>query len=655
MGLALANMRLSRRTGVALATAGAACALLAPASADASFTLGACQGDAINGTGASFQNLAQGIWRGSSVWRSSGGCGSNAPAIGYTSASSGVGRTALGFGTTPSGTRDSNFRFAGADSAASTSQRQAIEAGLTSTTADDAKLHVIPVAVGAVTVVVNFPDNCWIPSGGADYYTTDSNDSAQHTARFSLDKTRFVKVFAEDGITTWGDLLPAITGTDAAACKAKQIIRVVRGGASTSGTSAGFQKWLNLIRPAGYPITFGATGGTPANDDRFWPGADANNSNLNTGETPGKFLRGDGNANVAAKINDNDGSIGYVELADARAAQFGVAPATGASVTQSMQGPNNDTFWIPTPNGSGTQTEPTSNTQSYKNGTAGANCDSTQFSVRPSLAAAPTGDLPAPRDGHRSLGDDWSLVDGLNSNSGYGICLPTFDLAFDDYAVAYGTGDEAKARTVKDYLTTVVGSTGQAVLPGADYSALPANLLAVAKDAVDTMDWNKSGAAVQNPSTQSPTQAAPAATTPSSQGTTPQGTPPVVTTPSNAFSFGSSKSSGTTGVVSLALTLPGPGKLTVSGKSTVPAKFTKVVTTAAKKKKKAKKITYGKTTVSVSAAGKVTVNVKPSSAAKKALKKGAKLKVSFQVTYTPTGGTAKTATKTVTVKGKKKK
>ena len=183
---------------------------------------------------------------------------------------------------------------------------------------------------------------------------------------------------------------------------------------------------------------------------------------------------------------------------------------------------------------------------------------------------------------------------------------------------------------------------------------MPANILAIAREGVTSIGWNKDGDVSNNPD---PGTQDPGTQTPGDQNPNP-GTPnnpnPIVTPPSNVFSAGSTRSSGTTGVITMNMTLPGPGSLQAVGTSTIPAKFTKVVTTAGGRKR-AKKITYGRATVTASQGGAVKLTIKPSSAAKKALKKGAKLKVSVKLTFTPSGGTAATQTKTVIVKGKKPK
>ncbi len=64
------------------------------------------------------------------------------------------------------------------------------------------------------------------------------------------------------------------------------------------------------------------------------------------------------------------------------------------------------------------------------------------------------------------------------------MCAITYDLAFDDDAAAYKNTpeEEKRARTVKDYLTSVVSSTGQGDLPEFDYAALPLEIVHDARE-----------------------------------------------------------------------------------------------------------------------------------------------------------------------------
>jgi ABC-type phosphate transport system substrate-binding protein len=217
-----------------------------------------------------------------------------------------------------------------------------------------------------------------------------------------------------------------------------------------SGTTLQFKRWLDQVNPGR-----GWTGF--ANSE--WPGA-----TINPGTKGGGAL--------AALVKSTDGSLGYVDLATARANGF-----------ETAGGGTDDTFWLAVDDNAGQPSEPTADPDGYREGTParGANCDGTQFTRQPG-GADPTL-------------EDWSQVTGATTPSGYPLCLLTFDLAWDDQADVYGSGDgeQGQARTVKDYLADVVGTSGQSLLPAGDYSSLPRDIQAVSLRAVESIDWNKSG------------------------------------------------------------------------------------------------------------------------------------------------------------------
>lgn len=129
----------------------------------------------------------------------------------------------------------------------------------------------------------------------------------------------------------------------------------------------------------------------------------------------------------------------------------------------------------------------------------------------------------------------------------------------------------------------------------------------------------------------------PASPTPPGTPIPPAPTPPKVVPPSNAFKVGR-VSVGKGGTIKIAITFPGPGKVTVAAK--------------------AGKVTYGRTTVKVKKQGKLTVTVKPGKKGKalrtKRLRRHQALKVRLTKTFTPTGGTARTRSSTKTIiKGKR--
>jgi hypothetical protein len=103
--------------------------------------------------------------------------------------------------------------------------------------------------------------------------------------------------------------------------------------------------------------------------------------------------------------------------------------------------------------------------------------------------------------------------------------------------------------------------------------------------------------------------------------------------PPNTFSFGKVKRNKRNGTATLAVTVPGPGTLDLSGKGV--------------KSQRAARIARAIGARAVAVAGKVKLTVKPKGKAKKRLDQSGTAKVKVRVTYTPTGGAANTQPKRV--------
>ena len=75
----------------------------------------------------------------------------------------------------------------------------------------------------------------------------------------------------------------------------------------------------------------------------------------------------------------------------------------------------------------------------------------------------------------------------------YPNCALTYDFVFDDDAPVFGNtpAEEAKARTVKDYFEAVESEGGQHSLTAADYGALSAQIIEIARKGVEAIGWNK--------------------------------------------------------------------------------------------------------------------------------------------------------------------
>ncbi len=97
---------------------------------------------------------------------------------------------------------------------------------------------------------------------------------------------------------------------------------------------------------------------------------------------------------------------------------------------------------------------------------------------------------------------------------------------------------------------------------------------------------------------------------------------------SNRFSFGRLKHKRNKGTATLSVTVPGAGKLTLSGKGVVKQRPLRVASRSAGR--------------SVSAAGTVKLLIKAKGKAKRKLNSRGKVKVKLRVTYTPTDGASNT-------------
>jgi hypothetical protein len=122
----------------------------------------------------------------------------------------------------------------------------------------------------------------------------------------------------------------------------------------------------------------------------------------------------------------------------------------------------------------------------------------------------------------------------------------------------------------------------------------------------------------------------------------------IATVPSNAFTFGKLKLNKKKGTGELEVNVPNPGTLTA-----LDAGSTAKSASASKKKKK--KALIKKASVTAAAPGVAKLNIKPTGAGKKKLRKKGKLAFKVNVTFTPTGGTAATQTFKGKLKLKKKK
>lgn len=656
-----------------------------PGSAKAAIS--ACQNGAPTGNvapigiqGSSLQKSAIEFWNSPKIYLSENlgafGCGSGGGAVTYESKSSGCGLDAMGAGIPASGCtlsgnpesvygkpgyRDTTVRIGASDFPPDPEEEANVDKGPTGGQ-QEGEIHVIPVASAAVAVVVHFPEGCTLEGPGTgtadsgegtineDVSTGGVNDpkneatgdsEVSNTLRLHLPAQALEEIW-EHKITKWGEIhtptgsstlasymTETVSGSD---CATKPIFRIARN--DTSGTTYNFKAYLSLLpsnkEDGGIKLwKEGQVGST----NIAWPIADASNPEIpvevpaskecTTALSPNQICRAnaEGGKSLAEAVKATDGSIGYLDLATARKEGFVLTA-----------GKPNYLYWLPLQAVNPAESEPskrighplvfdepTVHPEAHFNTTSvlekGANCKGADYRGIPSAGESP--------DKEATLGN-WANAIATGGSS-YPVCAITYDLAFQNDASVYGSEapEEEKARTVKEYLSSVVSEPGQTELPEFDYGLLPDTtktpLLEDAEKGVAAIEWNPVGSGGSKEEPKPP------------PATNNQILPPAVgapVVPSNAFSIASEKVKGKS--IVLSLVLPDPGKLQV--------------------KATGGGVTVGSVSASTSGGkGTVTLAISKAALSKLAKAKGHKLTVKITVTFTPTGGTAASQTKTLTV------
>lgn len=379
---------------------------LSAVSASAAFP---CSGSNIVGQGASLQKIAQ-----QNVWGpnfETNVCNKGAhPTVTYNSTGSGGGLKEWNHDGAR-GSINTALQYIATDDAPTAAQ-----IGNITSVAGGADLLVIPVAQTSITVSAHPPAGCTMEEV--------TNNDMEHALRGTL--------------TNWEQF-----ATASGSCNAP-VKRVVR--QESSGTTYQFKNYLYKLRSTSSLPCIGKSwqelepieaGGSPNID---WPESCE-------ARTLSPLLRGAGNGGVASTIKSEEGSIGYVALADAEAA--------GAPL-EILELQNNGL-------------DPDPGEASFASPVVGttANCGNQVY--------------PVPAGARSTIGTgfnvDWSSVFGAKpyiGGSNYPLCALTFVLAFHGYQAAGFTEDNET--TVFTYIRRyMVNTEGQSDINGNFYSSLPSS------------------------------------------------------------------------------------------------------------------------------------------------------------------------------------
>ena len=416
-----------------------------------------CSGVNIEGQGASLQKLSQiETWTpafstSANALACSGTQGSTGkPTVTYHSVGSGKGLES--FGQEPK-TEVVNYgpknAYVGSDEPPNPAQKAEIESH------GGGKLLTIPVEQAAVTVAVHLPANCTV-SGGPS------------AGRIAMKEATVEKIF-RDADTKWSQILNGakLAGTG---CSSSTLIkRVVR--KDGSGTTSLFKKYLNLNYSKEIATAENKTWKQLAESahNTTWP---------NEGADP--VIRGEGNGGVATEVAANAGSIGYINLADAR---------KNGKFTPPLGGANMPTFWVEVENGKitvegkkvSTYSEPSTNGDVEAK--ANSNCEETLYTNGKKK-------FPPP-----AATEAWNEVSTSKVEKNYVICGFTYDLSLTHFSGVTGSAEAPTVGSVTsafDYLNFVLatGAGGGQTLIGEskDYLGLPTseeaskNVLKIARE-----------------------------------------------------------------------------------------------------------------------------------------------------------------------------
>ncbi len=435
-----------RLVPVCILSAAAVAAVIAPGAASAEVGTQCSGTSPITGQGSTLQNLAQGVWDPAfntstkSKAACSGTQGTKAkPEVKYKGTGSGAALTSWGANGGAAPLFDSTNAFLGTDEAPDPTQKKEIEEK--ETTLLPETVASIPVLQAAIAVIVNLPTNCVATS-------------KKNKGRLELDNTTLEGIY-RGTINKWSQIKEDGDTLSGAGCNPESAITpVVR--LDGSGTTHIFKRYLGLINGASFE-----TDGEPPATKTWNEIAEGNKTVSTTWPKAAKVLKaeGEGGGKLVTTVEKNPGSIGYVNLADARSnKKFTPGPGAG--------GPGTPRFWAPIQNnGLVKEKEKYADPSTNKDAelTAEANCKLTEYT---------NGEVAFPPE---SVLEPWNAVTTRTTEKKYTLCGLTFDIALAGFGAYPGTS-LGEGTAVHDFLRFVVdskGSGGQKLIAHKDYLALP--------------------------------------------------------------------------------------------------------------------------------------------------------------------------------------
>jgi ABC-type phosphate transport system substrate-binding protein len=427
------NARLGRLGALAVACAGIAMTVFAPAASAAS----ACTN--IKGSGSSLQNIAQ-----NSVWIPGfttgkgweAGCTAE-PTVEYAATSSGTALKEWGDEKTL-GTESPFPAFIGTDVApegpATKSETQMfnMDEAAENKASEPNKVMAVPMAQSAIAVIVSLPIGC-----------TPKNTSIEAKVNnVNLEKEWFEeKVPYNTLIETKESIeIPTRGGTCAEA-------PILQAREKASGTTAGFKRFMNKIAeargesPSRWKMYVETAGKA---ENTTWPSKPVETKDPTGGE-------------LAKHVYEEPGQVGYADLADAEAQNFTKDPVEHTNAKSEKY----YTFMAAVQS-NGVAAKPEFKPAFTSKG--GSNCANATYEEPAEVAP----------------NVDWSgaVDNNWNLNKSYPICTLTFDVAWEHYEYANLStkySEPAKvANTVKSYLEWIVTKGEGETLEANHYGALPA-------------------------------------------------------------------------------------------------------------------------------------------------------------------------------------